>query len=274
MFIFQKILNEGTSEPFFARMMLQIMEIRDFIMPGPLHEKDRLEFDKYYEPVLNNLIECRHAKLNCEKLIEEHSKKMETGEIVVSQGRAYEIKESIDIDLNRNFKDFFMKGEVSLQCLNKLCKYWGYPISFFFQNDKDFEKKSEKFISINKGEKYEHFVDMLKKDRISWYLFFNEVRNKIEHEGFNLPKILYKINQDGKMMAYFPTINDRPLLEILNNFWNNLFEFSEDVFIFLFSFKLPPITEIGVIPENERDPKCPKKYRVVLKPNIGIGNKI
>ena len=49
MFILQKISDEGTTEPFFARMMLQTMELRDFTLSGPTHEKEKLEFDREIE---------------------------------------------------------------------------------------------------------------------------------------------------------------------------------------------------------------------------------
>jgi len=260
-FIVQKIFDEGTAEPFFARMMVQIMKIRDFIFPS---EKERSKFDKYYEPILNNLIECRIAKINCEKLIEEHNRKIETGEIVFFQEHTIGVKETIDVELNKNFKDFFIKGKIALQSLVKLSKYLGYPISFLLKKDEKFEKESWNFINKYKGQKYKDFVKMLKDNRVSWYTNFNNIRNTIEHQGFNLPKIIYNTDKNGKVIARFPRINSRSLEEVINLFFGSIFEFVEDIIIFLFTFRIKSPVEIVCIPQDKRNNSCPIKYKLTI----------
>lgn len=260
-FILQKVFDKGTAEPFFARMMIQILKMRDFVFPI---EKERLEFDVYYSPILNNLVECRNAKVNCEKLINEHNMKIESGEIISFQEHTIDVKESIDIELNKNFKDFFIKGKISLQSLIRLSKYLGYFISFFLKEEKKFKEESKGFLIKHTGEKYGNFIKMLENDRTNWYMNFNNIRNMIEHEGFNLPKIIYNADKDNKVVTCFPIIDNKPLKEVINLFWNNLWEFIEDTIVLLLSFKLRQPIELGWIPEDERDPSCPIKYKLSI----------
>jgi hypothetical protein len=54
----------------------------------------------------------------------------------------------------------------------------------------------------------------------------------------------------------------KPLIEITDKFWDNLFGFVEDVAVCLLSFNFPPNVKLAVIPKKDRDPNMPKKYRV------------
>jgi len=263
-FIVQKILNEGTSEPFFARMMCQNLELRDFVING---EEQKKEFDELYEPLLNNLIECRQAMKECIKLITEHSQKINSGMIISGQEKAWTIKESVDKDLNRNFKDFFIKGRIALQCLDKLSKYMGFSIGFFFQKDKNFDEQVKTIADQNKDQKYQGFLEMLKNDRAIWYTLFRNIRVEIEHSGFNLPATKYNIDSTGKGQALFPTVDNKSIIDFLNLIWGNLFEFCEDVFVHLVDLKLTPPAIMTHIPESKRNPEMPIKYRI--EANVG-----
>ena len=264
-FILQKIFDEGTSEPFFARMMMQNLELRDAAFRD---EKERREFDELYQPMLDALVECRAAMKHYIGLLEDHGLKIKSGTIVSFQKHALNISESIDSELNKNFKDFFIKGTIALNCLNRLCKHLGYPISFLFQTDDKFQAGVKKFLSKNTGSKFEDFIKLLQDDREKWHSQFDEVRNKVEHEGLTLPRIGYRINAAGNVDVAFPTMNHLPIDRTLNLFWNNLWEFAEDIVILILGFKLPPLMIVAVVPEDQRDPNLPRKYVVSLPPEI------
>ena len=70
------------------------------------------------------------------------------------------------------------------------------------------------------------------------------------------------------MAVFFPTSNNKSLTETMTLFWNNLFEFCEDAIISIFGFKLEPPLVIGSIPEDQRDPQMPVKYRLSLHPDF------
>ncbi len=55
-FVLKQVLNEGTSEPFVARLMASMIEIRDRAVENV---QQRQTFDAAYSPVLDNLLEAR-----------------------------------------------------------------------------------------------------------------------------------------------------------------------------------------------------------------------
>jgi len=57
-FVLKPVFNEGTSEPFVARLMAGMFEIRDRALENL---QDRQAFDTAYSPVLENLIEARRS---------------------------------------------------------------------------------------------------------------------------------------------------------------------------------------------------------------------
>ena len=264
-FILQKLFDEGTSEPFFARMMMQNLELRDAAFRD---EKEKREFDELYQPMLDALVECRAAMKHYVQSIEDHEMKIKSGVIISFQKHALNISESIDLELNKNFKDFFIKGTIALNCLNRICKHLGYPISFFFQTDSKFQAGIKKFLNKNNGSKFGDFMKLLQDDREKWHSQFDEVRNKIEHEGLTLPRIGYRVNATGTVDVAFPTMNHIPIDKTLNLFWNNLWEFAEDVIVSILSFKLTSPMIIAVVPENQRDPNLSRKYVISLPPEI------
>ena len=264
-FVVQKISDEGSSEPFFARMMIQNLELRDFVIHG---ETQRKEFDKLYEPLLNNLMECRQAMQECIRLITEHSEKINAGTVISRQDKAWTISESIDKNLNRSFKDFFIKGRIALDCLDKLSKHMGFDIGFFFKKDSNFNEQAKDIKANNKDQKETNFIEMLESDRVAWFALFRNIRVRIEHNGFNLPTTKYDIDATGKGMVLLPTIAGKSIIDLLNLLWNNLFEFCEDVFVSLIDLKLTPPAIMVQIPEFERKPEMPIRYRVSLDPSF------
>jgi hypothetical protein len=57
-FVLKQVFSEGTSEPFMARLMATMAEIRDRAVENV---QERRAFDTAYSPVLDNLIEARRV---------------------------------------------------------------------------------------------------------------------------------------------------------------------------------------------------------------------
>ena len=265
-FVFQKVYEMGSADPFVARMMLQIMELRDSVFHG---NSDRREFDEFYEPILVNLLECRNAGKQCEQIITDHKRKIASKQIISFQNKALTITESIDSELNRNFKDFFIKGTIALNSLERMSKFLGYSVKFAFGRSKTiFEKGSKEFLKRHPGDQFENFIQMLQGDWETWYPTFNEIRTKIEHDGFNLPRVHYAVDRDKNVAVSIPTINSKGIIDTLSLLWDNLFEFCEDIIVCQFGFKLDPLLVIVCVSPNQRDPQQPVKYKLSLKPEL------
>jgi len=254
----------GTSDPFMARMLFQIMQIRDFVY----RDNERKKFDEIYNPIFQNLFEAKVAKEKCDQLLKTHSEKIKNNEICEykPEDPVIRINQIIDNDLNLFFKDFFIRGTIALRSLVKFAGFLGFNISFVIvSEEKKYLEKKDKFLNKNLDEKFKKLCEMVENDRKNWYLIFSDIRNKIEHEGFKLPDIQYVLGRNNEIKVSYPTINHQRIEEILNICWQNIFRFCEDIIVFLLSIKLKNPLTIVAIPRDRRDQANPVKYRVSVK---------
>lgn len=263
--IITKDYNYGSSDPFVARMMMEIFEIRDFVFAG---EDKRRDFDKIYNPILQNLREARLARERCFELVNNYSQKVSDGKIANIENNTITIIESIDDDLNIWFKDFFIRGYIASKNLERLGKFLGYDISFFFENNSKFEDGGKKFVESNPTGMHQFIIDMVSNDRREWYSDYVKIRNQIEHEGFCVPKIVYSMSKNKHIEAVFPRFSNIDILTYLDVTWNNLFAYFEDIMVFIMTLALPKELVIMNIPEKSRDPEKPIKYKVVPRSSI------
>lgn len=254
----------GTNDPFMARMLLQIMNIRDFIYENAEHKK----FDEIYSPIFQNLFEAKIAKEKCEELLKTHVEKIKNNEICSYkiEDPVIRINEIIDNDLNLFFKDFFIRGVMALRNLVKFAGFLGFNISFSITSEgKKYSEKKDKFLNKNPDEKFKKLCAMIEGHRKSWNLIFSNIRDKIEHEGFKLPDIQYVLDENDNIKVIFPIINNQKIEEVLDACWQNIFRFCEDISVFLLSTKLKDPFIIVTIPKDERDKENLVKYKVSIK---------
>ena len=256
-----KIKNTGSSDLFNARLLFGVMKLRDAIIRD---DKERLEFDKLYNPVLENLEDCIESKNELVNLINKHKEKVRSREIIAFQnnGNILEVKESINRESGRLFKDFFIKGEIAMKSLQYLTKKYNLDFGFFFQKEKDF-KNGINFLKTRNDKDDGVLVETLTVNR-PWHNLFNEIRRKIEHEGFSPGDIKYRKNEDS-IEVLVPKINDKAINEIVEIFWENVFHFVEDIIAITIDKNLKDPMLIVQIPKDKRDPSLPIKYTVGLK---------
>lgn len=255
----------GLSDPFIARMMMGICDIRDFIFT---QDKERREFDKYYNSVRQNLQEARFVKDKFKEVYENHLDKVMNGNIAKYEESFIKVDETVDFDCNIYFKDFFIRGYIALDCLKMLTdKIFDTNIEFFFKPDKSFEQGMNRFKAKYPGYLFKFFIDMLIDERKTWFSLFVEMRRKIEHKGFELAKVQY-ILKGNVIIPIFPKIGKREIVDEFELIWENLFSFCEDVIVMMFSSKITKKSGLGImhIPENMRDQLKPIKYKVSIMP--------
>jgi hypothetical protein len=263
MFVVKKVWDEGTTAPFPARLMLQMFTMRDELIKD---EKEKDEFNKTYNPILENYKELSLVITRLKELINKHIKEVEEGSIVkVYSNRQINIEKSIDEEYRAGIKDFFIKGEMTISGLPKLGKCFEMKIAFFFSDKEKFEKESIELVK-NYGKNATFILEKIKLARESWYEEFNTYRNHIEHHHVDIPQITYSLTKEGKTKVHFPKIEDgSDLLDMLEKIKEKILELVEDTVIFFFSTKLKPGLVIKKIPAEERDPQIAKKYRIYAR---------
>jgi len=263
--VIRLVYEHGTNDPFIARMLFQILEIRNFIYKG---DSERKQFDNKHMPVFQNLLEARMVKEKAYQLIKEHTEKISEGKICQydSVRDLIHVNETIENELSIYFKDFFIRGNMVFRDLIRLAGFMGYNISFAFSDKKKYTEKKNKFLIKNPEEKFNKFCDMIDNDRKAWQSIFVKIRDTIEHEGFKLPEIKYVIDgSNNSVKPLYPKINNQTIEEILEICWSNLCHFYEEIIVFLLSVKLTDPLILVAIPKDKRDPNNPVKYKVGAK---------
>lgn len=261
----QKVADfDNKKDPYYVRMMFQVFNIRDNIFQGD--EEKRNKFDQLYSPILQNLTEGRFVKEKCIDLMKEHAADVGEGKLAKFNGKTIHLDESIEMELNVLFKDFFIRGIIATDRIIFLAEFFGYKMSFIFAEDEKFEKGKSKFLEENNSEQFIRLMNFISEHRKTWYKTFNKLRIKIEHHGFVLPKTKYLVSSEGVVKPIFPLVDSLSIENILQTVWQNIFCLCEEIVIFLLNLKIRPPFVIAQISKEDRDPAMPIKYQITLDP--------
>lgn len=265
--VLRKAYDMGKDHDFYTRFLFGLSNIRSCA-----YGRDKqLEYDKSFSPVFQNLVEMNIVKKKCVALISQHREAVETGKDGKYHGNQIDVNEPIEDELNIFFKDFFIRGEMAIGSLIAHSRYMGSNIGFLFTDDeKKFSKGLAKFVLSEYDERFKGLNAFMKHNRTIWYESFNDLRNKIEHEGWHLPNLQYTLDSNNKVQVRLPTSPNQTIEEILESYWQSMSMFCEEVIVFLLSLKLKQDMVIVFIPEEKRDKNLPVRYIVSHKDFPGV----
>ena len=265
--VLRKAYDIGKDKDFYARFLFGLSDIRNCVYKND----ERSEYDKSFDAVFQNILEMHIVKNKCFELISRHSTAIEKEEDGKFHGNQIDVNEGIDDELNIFFKDFFIRGEMAIQNLISHSRYMGSNISFFFTDEKKkFRKGLDKFVLEENDSRFKALSLFIKEHRAAWYESVNDLRNKIEHQGWRLPIIRYSVNDMGKVKIILPKFYEQSIVDFLENIWINISTFCEEVIVFLLSLKLKKDMILVFIPEEKRDKDLPVKYIVSHKDFPGV----
>lgn len=262
-FTIRNYLDEGTTSPFIARLMLQMFNLRDSLL---LLESERNDFNEMYHPLIENFNELKHIVRKLIELKNNHLKEIQQGIAIKMNpnNRQLTILKPIDTEYRMLIKDYFIKGEIIISSIPRIAKVFDLNVTYFFKETKKFEKG----IELLKKECFnaDFVISHLKLARDGWYQTFNKIRNDIEHRSVKIPNIEYRLDSRLNIIPQFPTDNDgTDLVQMLENITERILELVECCVIFFFSNILRPGQFIKDIPENERNPNKVIRYRLYMR---------
>lgn len=265
--VLRKAYDMGKDYDFYTRFLFGLGNIRTCA-----YGKDKqLEYDKSFNPVFQNLVEMNIVKKKCIEIIAQHLKAVATGKDGKYHGNQIDVNEPIEDELNIFFKDFFIRGEMAIGSLIAHSRYMGSNIGFLFSDDeRKFRKGLKKFVLDENDERFKGLNEFIKHHRAIWYESFNDLRNKIEHEGWHLPNLHYALDENNKVQVRLPTSPNQTIEEILESYWQRMSMFCEEVIVFLLSLKLKDDMIIVFVPEENRDKNLPVRYMVSHKDFPGV----
>ncbi len=251
--IVSKIADEGSSSPFVARLYLGIMTIRDRVFLG----KERDAFDKPYENTLTSLSDARATAKEINQLLSEHKMKVSSGQAARLAGKTIHV-DGIDPVLRKQAAHFVTSLGRSLKLgMQSTAKVLELEIGFFFRDQKQFENGLVK-LTLSHPE----LAAYLREARV-WAETLNLLRNKIEHEGWLLPRSGYR-ETAGKIDMIEPEIEAQPLSTFVRGMLDRACCFVEEVCVYGLQRKMDLTISVAEIPLAKRDPAAPERFRPAL----------
>lgn len=253
----RKLANEGTSTPFFARLMAGMFDTQAIVSSK---KEDRDSFFDLYNPVMTNLRSAREAVKDIRTAWTGHKDKIASGDIVKYQGRKIEIRESIDRELKRDLDSFLTAtGRAMKNALQKLTKDFGIDIGGFF----DKESKFLAGISVLRASDL-LLADYLVAARV-WSEPLQTARNLLEHGTFPEPEVGYDTNV-MPVNVIEPLINGRPITVYVDETLDRVCCFVEEVTTYCLQKKMPNGLSITEIPVADRTDEFPVRFRLTVVP--------
>lgn len=270
-FRIQQLSDYGASEPICARLTIQINELLGFCNISKKQKEDI--FGTMLLNVVPKLMVCSRIKEQLTKEIRDHQKRIdEKGLNFQAQGRAYTLPAVVN--LQHQAETFLYNAKSALRDFTDV-----YLV--FFSKDFKKEARYDKVLkwAEQKFGKGDPFSKMLTDDQ-TWLLRIVSMRNAVEHPG-GRSGTLHVENFMGEEhpptvlviepVWFLNTETKSPIARDMDVFTTNLFTFFEETLLLCIQ-KFPSGFPVGFaeIPEAERDPKCPVRFRVVLTEMLNV----
>lgn len=253
------LLDEGTSSPFGARILMTLPMLRD----QALHDKAQVAmFDELFQFTMTNLIDLRKAYRELLDLWSAHEQRVESGQ-AVRYTNAFHVTESIDQPLGRIIGTLVMSSARVAKKMQHVTDIFGIDIGFLFQNAKEYAKGLPKLAASDP-----ELTTYVSESR-AWLEPLREWRIAMEHRNYVPPKMQYERDANGKVHLLEPEAIGLPLRAYFGTMLSHLYRFVEEVIVWCVQRSLPDPMIVTEIPVGQRDPNKVERFKVTLK---GHGN--
>lgn len=250
MFIIKQF-DIGTACPFVARLMLGVFQIRDKAIPNK-----QCEFDNLYDTFLNPAFDALRDYWKILDIDSDYRNNL-NNYVFIQGNNSIEISKTIDGELKPLCNSILNNSERALKSfINNVCKFLNLECGFFLQKDCKFEKGLQNMLSADSS-----MAEYLKENR-EWASELSNLRNNMEHEGWQLPDYQYFPAQTDSGISVGvipPQIHDFEYVEHISYLLSNFYTFAEELIMYLLSKQLE-ILYLYEIPLIERNNACKTRF--------------
>ena len=270
----QKVADEGSAEPYVARLWVGAFELRDILLRHwAADDADyggrRQHFDDRYGPVFDALGAARRQARAIQELLASHKQKIAAGSIVSRQRNVVQISETITVPLQEHMAAFLSAAARAARLLQDLLSYLDIEIGFLFQKQPRFLEGLERLRAAGQAE----LAEYLDSTRRGWSETLIERRHALEHKGWRLPDVRYAEQPDVALLVVEPEVDGRPLTEFVATMLDRLLGFVEDMLAYSVQKGITDIGDLIDTPKQNRDPANVKRFRFglpALQPDEGF----
>lgn len=248
----------GSGTPFFARLFLFIMQLRDKLI---FTDKEKMDFDKIYGRFYESAKAAYLAFRELVKLHYDYIESIDQNNVVRVINNTIQIDRTIDDEARRLTNVILSEAEIAYKgYVNEIPKLFdNFDLGFMAQKDSRFQTGLSNIRKIDGN-----LADYLEKNRDSWGNQLTEIRNQKEHKGWLLPNYQFGINPSGDgVITVAPKIESTFFLDYLGELIAGLFTFAEELSVYLLSSNLE-YEYVSLIPPEERNKQNISRFRIVI----------
>jgi hypothetical protein len=254
----RQVFNEGSGEPFFARIFIGIIDMAQSTMS----QTEKAAFDEEWAPCLYAAIEMRRSLVAIRDLVNNHRRDLAKGSIVRKKGNDLIVTERIDSPLRRQIAQFLEMAAQVIEHLPAALKFLGLDIHYYADNEQKFLRSWER-IQKDRPEVAEYLM--------RWRPSLLEVKEKFKdmrYSGWHLPNIVYETT-DGKPVMKELKIDGTLIVEYVERVFSTIVLGGEELMIAAFQKRMLGSMMIDEIALQARNPQIPQRFKHNLR-GMGI----
>ncbi len=247
-------MNEGTSEPFIARLFLGPLDMQQAVMPPTTKQ----QFDEYWSRCIFPALDLRKAMLAIKNLVEGHRKALAKKSIIRKKGKQIHLMERIDNALRSQVAQLLEMASHVIDNLPGLIKFLGLEMSFYSAKETRFLRGLEK--ARVEGPELADYIQ-------SWrpkILAIEEQFQRLRYSGWHLPNIQY-VEEDETFVMKELKIEDSPVVEYAERVFNDIALPLEELFMYAMQGQCKGNLMIDEIPLALRDPQIPQRFKMNMR---------
>jgi hypothetical protein len=243
-----------------ARIFMQIRDLNvDVLIP------EQGKRDAYHKTLIDVMRKPESVKYHCENL----ARIVET-EITSRQVQSTETK-TITFDkttgVEKEFEAFLMQGKATLDVLVKTFKpLFGISLHSYGEGGIKVVGALRRNLAKDALERADIVIQLIEHAEPWARQWFGTSRDTITHYRALETTGFIVLPGEGAEIQHIPPRHESgmPFHEGAQALYQNLLHFCEDFLVFSLRVILPPMFEIGMIPEEKRDPNYPRAYGLFL----------
>lgn len=262
----RKVADEGTAEPYIARLWGGACELRDLLLEHQAGGKAdlairRRDFDKRYSPVLDALGAARTQARAIRGLVNAHRERVAAGVATSRERKALHVNETIDLELQNYLAAFLSAAARATKLLQELVAYLGIDIRCLFQKESPFEAALETLRADGDCQ----LAEYLASTRVRWSQTLMHRRNALEHEGWRLLDVRYVEGPGESVTVLEPQVDGMAVSDFSAYILGQTLAFVEDMVALCVQRGIADIGNLIDIPKDQRDPGTSSVFGLVCR---------